>query len=52
MLAGEGISARVINMATIKPIDKDIIIKAATETGAIVTAEEHTRNRRIRQCCG
>ena len=41
ILAGEGISARVINMATIKPIDKDIIIKAATETGAIVTAEEH-----------
>ncbi len=41
ILAGEGISARVINMATIKPIDKDIIIKAAKETGAIVTAEEH-----------
>lgn len=41
LLANEGISARVINMATIKPIDKDIIIKAANETGAIVTAEEH-----------
>lgn len=40
-LAEQGISARVINIATIKPIDKDIIIKAATETGAIVTAEEH-----------
>ena len=40
-LAGEGISARVINMATIKPIDRDIIVKAAKETGAIVTAEEH-----------
>ncbi len=37
----EGISARVINIHTIKPIDKDIIIKAAKETGAIVTAEEH-----------
>jgi transketolase len=36
-----GISARVINMSTIKPIDKRIIIKAARETGAIVTAEEH-----------
>ncbi len=36
-----GISARVINIHTIKPIDKDIIIKAAKETGAIVTAEEH-----------
>lgn len=41
LLKEEGISARVINMATIKPIDKDIIIKAAKETGAIVTAEEH-----------
>ncbi|MBE6639070.1 MAG: transketolase family protein [Ruminococcaceae bacterium] len=41
MLAAEGISARVVNMATIKPIDRDIIVKAAKETGAIVTAEEH-----------
>jgi len=40
-LAAEGIDARVINMATIKPIDRDILIKAAAETGAIVTAEEH-----------
>ena len=40
-LKSEGISVRVINMATIKPIDSDIIIKAAKETGAIVTAEEH-----------
>lgn len=40
-LKKEGISARVINMATIKPIDKDIIIKAARETKGIVTAEEH-----------
>ena len=42
LLKAEGISARVINMATIKPIDKDIILKAARETGAIVTAEEHS----------
>ena len=42
MLKTEGISARIINMATIKPIDKEIIIKAAEETGAIVTAEEHS----------
>lgn len=42
LLAKEGISARIINMATIKPIDRDIIIKAAKETGAIVTAEEHS----------
>ena len=42
LLAKEGISARIINMATIKPLDKDIVIKAAKETGAIVTAEEHS----------
>ncbi len=42
LLKAEGINARVINMATIKPIDRDIIIKAAKETGAIVTAEEHS----------
>lgn len=41
LLAAEGIDARVINMATIKPIDREIIVKAAKETGAIVTAEEH-----------
>lgn len=41
MLAEEGISARVINIHTIKPIDEEIITKAAKETGAIVTAEEH-----------
>lgn len=41
MLAAEGISARVINIHTIKPLDKDIIAKAAKETGAIVTCEEH-----------
>ncbi len=41
MLAEKGISARIINMPTIKPIDEDIIVKAARETGAIVTAEEH-----------
>ena len=41
MLAEEGINARVINIHTIKPIDRDIIIAAAAETGAIVTAEEH-----------
>lgn len=41
LLAAEGISARVINIHTIKPIDKEILEKAAAETGAIVTAEEH-----------
>ncbi len=42
LLKAEGISARVINIATIKPLDNEIIIKAAKETGAIVTAEEHS----------
>lgn len=36
------ISVRVINLSTIKPIDEEIVIKAARETGAIVTAEEHS----------
>lgn len=40
-LASEGISARVIDMATIKPIDREAVLAAARETGAIVTAEEH-----------
>ena len=37
----DGLKIRVLDMHTIKPIDKDIIVKAAKETGAIVTAEEH-----------
>lgn len=41
-LKAEGINARVINMATIKPLDNDIVLAAARETGAIVTAEEHS----------
>lgn len=41
ILEAEGISARVINIHTIKPIDRDIIEKAARETKGIVTAEEH-----------
>ncbi len=41
ILKEQGISARVINIHTIKPLDEEIIIKAAKETGAIVTAEEH-----------
>lgn len=41
LLENEGISARVITIHTIKPIDRDIVIKAAADTGAIVTAEEH-----------
>ena len=41
-LESEGIDARVINIHTIKPIDKDIIIEAAKETGSVVTVEEHS----------
>jgi len=41
-LADEGIHARVINMHTIKPLDVEILTKAAKETGVIVTAEEHS----------
>ena len=42
ILKDEGIEARVIDMFTIKPIDTEVIVKAAKETGAIVTAEEHS----------
>jgi transketolase len=41
-LAGRGIDARVVEIHTIKPLDTDVLIAAAQETGAIVTAEEHT----------
>lgn len=41
VLASEGVSARVLDMATIKPVDRDAVLAAARETGAIVTAEEH-----------
>ena len=41
-LKNDGISARVINIHTIKPLDKELVVKAAKETGLIVTAEEHS----------
>lgn len=40
-LAQEGIEARVLNLATLRPLDEESIVRAARETGAIVTAEEH-----------
>jgi len=40
-LAGEGLSVRVIDMHTIKPLDQALLLQAARETGAIVTSEEH-----------
>jgi transketolase len=42
MLALEGVQARVLNMSTVRPLDKEAVLAAATETGAIITAEEHT----------
>ena len=42
ILAAEGINATVINIHTVKPIDKDLLVKAAKTSGAIVTAEEHS----------
>lgn len=41
LLEADGISARVINIHTIKPIDRELLIDAAKNTGAVVTAEEH-----------
>ena len=42
LLAEKGVSARVINMATIKPLDEELVLKAARECGKIVTCEEHS----------
>lgn len=42
LLAAEGIDARIINIHTIKPIDKELMIKASCETGRILTCEEHS----------
>lgn len=41
LLEKEGISARIVNMHTIKPLDRELVLKCARETGAIVTSEEH-----------
>ncbi|ADO82905.1 transketolase family protein [Ilyobacter polytropus] len=41
VLASDGIEARVVNMSSIKPIDRDLLIKCAKETGKIMTLEEH-----------
>ena len=42
LLAAKGVSARLIDMHTIKPIDEELVLKAARETGCILTTEEHT----------
>ena len=41
-LKNEGIQARVINLCTIKPLDEELVVKAAKECGAVVTCEEHS----------
>ena len=41
-LKGQGINVRVVDMATVKPLDRDAVLKAAQETGAIMTIEDHT----------
>ena len=41
ILSREGLSCRVVNMSTIKPLDKDLIVDSAKKTGAVVTAEDH-----------
>lgn len=42
LLAAQGVEARVLNMATVRPIDAEAVVAAARETGAILTAEEHS----------
>ncbi len=42
LLADRGVSARIVNMATIKPLDEEIVLQAAQECGKIVTCEEHS----------
>ncbi|MBP3462644.1 MAG: transketolase family protein, partial [Tyzzerella sp.] len=42
MLAADGIDAKVINIHTIKPLDEELVIAAAKETGKVVTVEEHS----------
>jgi transketolase len=43
ILARDGIAARVVNMATLKPLDVDLLVRCAEETGAILTSEDHNR---------
>lgn len=43
-LEGEGIKVKLVNISTIKPIDVDLIVKVAEETGAVITVEEHSIN--------
>jgi transketolase len=51
LLAGEGIQSRVISMHTIKPLDDSAVLKAATETGGVITVEEHSVNGGLGESC-
>lgn len=42
MLVGKGVSCEVINMATVKPLDEELLVASATKTGRVVTVEEHS----------
>ncbi len=42
MLAADGISAEIVNICTIKPLDEELVVKTAAKTGRVVTAEEHS----------
>src|SRR5260370_32015504 len=42
LLAVDGIAARVVNMSTIKPLDKDLVARCSQETGSFLTADDHT----------
>ncbi len=42
LLAADGISAEIVNICTVKPLDEELVIKTATKTGRVVTAEEHS----------
>ena len=51
LLAGEGVQSRVISMHTIKPLDNATVLKAATETGGVITVEEHSVNGGLGESC-
>ena len=51
LLAGENIQSRVISMHTIKPLDVSEVLKAATETGGVITVEEHSVNGGLGESC-
>ncbi|MBV8212112.1 MAG: transketolase family protein [Verrucomicrobia bacterium] len=51
LLAAEGIESRVISMHTIKPLDESAVLQAATETGGVITVEEHSVNGGLGEAC-